>query len=85
MSEQPQDAVPWWRNDPCYGGHMFLENRGKFPIEELRKYNHQYVPWIPDGSGFHDFDTDPIGLHERVKASGDEPAIYHIEHISDET
>ena len=85
MSLQSQDGVPWWQNDPSHGGRMFLENRGKFPMAELRKYNRQYVAWIPDGSGIRDSDTDPIALHERIKASGDEPAMYHIEYITDET
>jgi hypothetical protein len=85
MSEQPQDGVPWWRNDPCFGGRMFLENRSKFPMEELRQYNRQYVAWIPDGSGIHDSDTDPIALRDRIRESGDEPAMFHIEYISDET
>jgi hypothetical protein len=52
---------------------MFLQNRSRFPVEELRKYNGQYVAWIPDGSGIHDSDTDPIALQDRIKASGDEP------------
>src|SRR5436190_96783 len=76
MSET-QDGVPWWRNDPWYGGHLFYENRNKFPLEELAKYNGQYVAWIPDGSGIHDSDPDPIALRARIRASGDEPAMYH--------
>ena len=85
MSEQPQEGVPWWRKDPWYGGHLFSENRNKFPLEELAKYNGKYVAWIPDGSGIHDSDTDPVALRARIRASGDEPAMYHIEYISDET
>jgi hypothetical protein len=63
---------------------MFLENRSKFPMEELRKYNRQYVAWVPDGSGIYDADPDPIALRERIRAADDEPAIYHIEYITDE-
>ena len=85
MSEQTQDGVPWWRNDPCFGGRKFLENRSRFPMETLEKYNGQYVAWIPDGSGIHDSDPDRTALEERIRAAGDEPAIYHIEYISDET
>lgn len=54
MSEQSQNGVPWWRNNPWYGLHMFRENRDKFPAEELLKYNRQYIAWIPDGSGIFD-------------------------------
>jgi hypothetical protein len=84
MSEQSQNGVPWWRNDPWYGGHMFYENRCKFPSEELLKYLGKYVAWFPDGSGIFDSDIDPIALHERIKATGDEPAMYSVEYITDE-
>lgn len=85
MSEQSQDGVPWWRNDPWYGGHKFYENRCKFPAEELLKYNRRYVAWYPDGSGIFDSDPDPMALRERIKATGDEVAMYLIEYITDET
>jgi hypothetical protein len=83
MSEQ-QDGVPWWRNDPWNGRQMFHENRGKFPVEELLKYNNKYVAWFPDGSGIYDSDPDPDALRERIRAAGDEVALYCIEYITDE-
>lgn len=83
MSEQ-QDGVPWWRNDPWNGRQMFRENRNKFPVEELLKYNRQYVAWFPDGSGIYDSDTDPTALRDRILAAGDEVAMYCIEYITDE-
>ena len=64
MSAQSQDGVPWWRNDPWNGRHLFWENRGKFPAEELRKYNGRHVAWFPDGSGIHDSDPDPDALRD---------------------
>ena len=84
MSEQSQNGVPWWRNDPWNGRQMFHENRNKFPGEELLKYNGQYVAWFPDGSGIYDSDPDPTALRERIKAAGDEVAMYCIEYITDE-
>jgi hypothetical protein len=67
------------------GRHLFAENRRKFPGEELlTKYNRKYVAWYPDGSGIHDSDPDPIVLRERIEASGDDPAWYLIEYITDE-
>jgi hypothetical protein len=84
MSKQTQDGVPWWRNDPWHGCHRFAENRNKFPPEELVKYLGQYVAWFPDGSGILDSDTDSLVLWERIKASGDDPAWYFIEYITDE-
>jgi hypothetical protein len=84
MSEQSQDGVPWWRTDPWNGRHMYYENRCKFPVEELLKYNGHYVAWFPDGSGIFDSDLDPMALRERIKAAGDEVAMYLIEYITDE-
>ena len=84
MSEQSQDGVPWWRNDPWNGRHLFYENRSKFPAEELMKYNRQYVAWFPDGSGIFDHDPDPIALQERIRGTGDDVALYLIEYITDE-
>jgi hypothetical protein len=85
MSTETQDGVPWWRNHPWHGRHLFAENRSRFPPEELLKYNHRYVAWYPDGSGIHDSDPDSLVLRERIKASGDDPAWYLIEYITDET
>jgi hypothetical protein len=85
MSSQPQDRNQWWRHHPWQGRHLFRENRNKFPAEELLKYNRMYVAWYPDGSGILDADPDEITLWERIKASGDDPFLYLIEYISDET
>ena len=85
MSEPKQDEVPWWRNHPWMGHHVFAENRNKFPAKELLKYNRQYVAWLPDGSGIHDSDPDPKALWDRLEASVDEPGLYCIEYITDET
>jgi hypothetical protein len=81
---QKQDGVPWWRSDPWYGAQMFQKNRSNFPAEELLKYNRQYVAWFPDGSGIYDSDPDPAALQDRIKAVGDEAAMYCIEYITDE-
>jgi hypothetical protein len=84
MSTEKQDGAPLWRNHPWRGRHLFAENRGKFPAEELLKYNRTFVAWYPDGSGIFDSDADHNALWERVKAAEDEPALYLIEYITDE-
>jgi hypothetical protein len=84
MSDVKQDGLPWWRNDPWHGRHLFAENRAKFPAEEVWKYNGQFVAWFPDGSGIRDADPDQVVLRERIKAAGEEPYWYTIEYISDE-
>jgi hypothetical protein len=82
MKPQPEE-VPWWRNDPWMGRHLAAENRAKFPLEELAKYN-MHVAWLPDGSGVRDADKDAETLWERIKASGDDPRWYTYEYVSDE-
>jgi hypothetical protein len=84
MSEQKTDDVPWWRNDPWLGRHLWNENVAKFPREELAKYNNVHVAWYPDGSGIRDADPDGAALWKRIEASGDDPSWYCYEWISDE-
>jgi hypothetical protein len=81
MSEQSQEGVPWWRNHPWLGGHLFIENRNK-NVHLLLAYDKQHVAWFPDGSGIRDADPDPIVLYERIKASGDDPSWYCYEYFT---
>jgi hypothetical protein len=85
MSEQTPNAVSGWRTHPWRGAHLFAGNRSKFPLAELVKYLGKYVAWCPDGSSIFDSDGDPDALWKRVKASADEPGLYCIEYITDET
>jgi hypothetical protein len=83
MSEQSSDGVPWWRNDPWHGGHLFLENRNK-NCALLLQYDGMHVAWFPDGSGIRDADVDGYELWKRIKASGDDPSWYVYEYFSTE-
>ena len=83
MSEQMQEGVPWWRNDPCLGGHLFLENRNK-NCELLLQYDGMHVAWFPDGSGIRDADADGLELWKRIEASGEDPSWYVYEYFSNE-
>jgi hypothetical protein len=85
MSTHPQGGFERWRDHPWRGAHLFAENRGKFPPEELTKYLGKYVAWYPDGSAILDSDADHDALWKRVSASVDEPGLCCIEYISDET
>lgn len=82
MSEPKNDAVPWWRNDPWLGRHLWNENVAKFPPEELAKYNNMHVAWFPDGSGVRDADADMAALRKRIEASGEDPSWYSYEWVS---
>lgn len=82
MSEQ-QGELPWWRNDPWLGAHLFAENRNKFPAEQLEKYNQKHVAWFPDGSGIRDADAGMYALWKRLEAAGDDPSWYCYEYVSD--
>jgi hypothetical protein len=80
MSEQPTDDVPWWRNGPWLGRHLFAENRNK-NAHLLQAYNNMHVAWYPDGSGIRDADADMFVLWKRIEASGDDPQWYSYEHV----
>jgi hypothetical protein len=80
MSEQPTEGVPWWRNDPWLGRHLFVENRNK-NVNLLAPYNQMHVAWFPDGSGIRDADLDLFVLWERIKASGEDPSWYNFEYV----
>ena len=83
MSGASENGVPWWRNHPWLGRHLFVENRTK-NLHLLREYDQMEVAWFPDGSGIRDADPDPDALWDRIKASGDDPSWYNYEYVSDE-
>jgi hypothetical protein len=83
MSEQSSDGVPWWRNDPWLGGHLFLENRNK-NCALLLQYDGMHLAWFPDGSGIRDADADGFELWKRIEAPRDDPSWYVYEYFSTE-
>jgi len=82
MSEQANNGVPWWRNDPWMGRHLFAENREK-NRHMLENYREMHVAWYPDGSGIRDADSDLTRLKERLRAAGEDLNWYHFEHVTD--
>jgi hypothetical protein len=83
QQEKKPEEVPWWRNHPWLGRHLFMENRNK-NCELLLKYDGMHVAWFPDGSGIRDADVNGIALFERIKASGDDPEWYVYEEVMNE-
>jgi hypothetical protein len=73
--------LPWWRNDPWLGAHLWAENRSK-NADLLLPYDGKCVAWFPDGSGIRDADPDMGVLWNRIKASGDDPSWYAYEHVN---
>ena len=75
MSEPKQDEVPWWRNHPWLGRHLFMENRNK-NCDLLLQYEDRYVAWFPDGSGIRDADTNLVAMQAWIEAAGEDPSWY---------
>lgn len=83
LAEQ-SDEVPWWRNHPWLGGHLFHENRNK-NLELLEQFEKKWVAWYPDGSGIRGAAQDVYALWLRIKETGEDPQWYHYELINNDT
>jgi len=59
----------------------FLENRQKFPLEELAKHLGKWVAWSPDGGRILASAADPGDLEELVRAAGENPVQCVLEGI----
>jgi hypothetical protein len=59
--------IPWL-------GPEYFENRHKFPIDELIKYEDQYIAWSWDGSRVLASDADRNELDRKLEAAGIDPS-----------
>jgi hypothetical protein len=59
----------------------YLENRPRFPLDELAKYFGQWVAWSPDGTRVVASSTDPDALEDLVRAAGEDPMFCVVEGI----
>ncbi len=50
--------------------NKFRENQSKVPLEELMKYNGQYVAWSDDGTHILFGDADAGRLHDTLLGAG---------------
>src|SRR5262249_59300620 len=55
--------IPWLGRD-------FFENQKNFPLEELAKYQGQYVAWSFDGKSVVMSDSDEAELYRKLDAAG---------------
>ena len=61
----------------------FIENRLRFPPEELFKYAKQYVAWSPEGTHLLAHGKDRDKVREEVKAMGHDLEDVLISYVPD--
>jgi hypothetical protein len=59
----------------------FLENRPKYPLDELLRYAGRWIAWSPDGTRVVASAEDLENLEDLVRQGGEDPAQCVIEGI----
>ena len=59
----------------------YLENRSKFPLDELARYAGQWVAWSSDGARIVAHATAPEALDDLIRGAGEDPEQCLIEGI----
>jgi hypothetical protein len=59
----------------------YLENRPKFPAEELAKYAGTWIAWSPDGARILATATHPDALEKDIREAGEDPSYCVVEGI----
>ena len=63
--------------------HMrtYLENRQKFPLDELAEFRGSWIAWSPDGTRIVASATNPEHLEGLVQTAGEDPLYCVVEGI----
>jgi hypothetical protein len=59
----------------------YLENRAKFPLEELGRYAGRWVAWSPDGARVVAHAANPQALDDLIRDAGEDPEHCLVEGI----
>jgi hypothetical protein len=70
------DLIPYLEDRRKY-----LENRAKFPLDELVRYAGQWVAWSPDGARVVAHATHPQALDDLIRDAGEDPEQCLVEGI----
>jgi hypothetical protein len=68
---------------PLYLENMrkYLENRPRYPVEELWKYAGSWIAWAPDGTRVVASAANPEDLDDLVRTAGEDPLYCVVEGI----
>lgn len=59
----------------------YLENRPRFPVEELAKHAGAWVAWNPEGTRILESANDPDALEGLIQEAGEDPTYCVVEGI----
>jgi hypothetical protein len=88
--EEASGALAWEKLMPfdmqlyLENRRRFLENRAKFPLDELAPYVGRWVAWKPDGTRIVASATNPEDLEDLVRAAGEDPTQCILEEIPEQ-
>jgi hypothetical protein len=60
---------------------VFRQNRGRFPVDELRKYDGRWVAFSADGQRIVASGNNLVGLADHVRATGEKMQDVVVERI----
>jgi glucose/arabinose dehydrogenase len=60
----------------------FIQNRQRFPLEELQKYAGKYIAWSPDGTQVVASGDEEALVEKAVKEAGYDPSEVVFSYVS---